>query len=325
MPCCSSARIRSARATTRRRSPTERVRRLGSDLVADVTPLLPGFDALVTDYSSLAFDAALVPLPVVFLAPDLEEYARRRGFYGTLRRRRRRRLGRRLDRTPPRSSTAVLATPRSASAGSQRSRALSARVHAFRDGGNTRRVYRAILAGIEADSRRFERTSMTDARFTTDGGPALILSGEGTRPASVELVGARARVAATLTGRGKTWRAVLPLRAARWGFPELPLPTGSYELRIEAADDGPSSSRRPCRSPSSARCAPSSSGWTLRDRAARSTRRTTPAKVRTRSSVAMRRGPGGSRTRSSSRASTAATRAATRSRSIASSRGARPA
>ena len=35
---------------------------------------------------------------------------------------------------------------------------------------------------------------MTDARFTTDGGPALIISGEGTRPASVELVGrARAR------------------------------------------------------------------------------------------------------------------------------------
>ena len=82
-PCCSSARIRSARATTRRRSPTERVRRLGSDLVPDVTPLLPGFDALVTDYSSLAFDAALVPLPVVFLAPDLEEYAAARGFYGT--------------------------------------------------------------------------------------------------------------------------------------------------------------------------------------------------------------------------------------------------
>jgi CDP-glycerol glycerophosphotransferase len=62
---------------------TARVRRLGSDLVPDVTPLLPGTDALVTDYSSLAFDSSLVPLPVVFLAPDLEEYARRRGFYGT--------------------------------------------------------------------------------------------------------------------------------------------------------------------------------------------------------------------------------------------------
>jgi len=80
---------------------------------------------------------------------------------------------------------------------------------------------------------------MTDARFTTDGGPALVLAGEGERPESVEIVGARARVAARVTGRGKTWRAVLPLRAARWGGPELPLPAGSYEVRIaDAADRG---------------------------------------------------------------------------------------
>lgn len=80
---------------------------------------------------------------------------------------------------------------------------------------------------------------MTDARFTTDGGPALVLSGEGPRPASVELVGARARVkaeASGLTGRGKTWRAVLPLRASRWGGPELPLPSGAYEVRATGAD-----------------------------------------------------------------------------------------
>ena len=76
---------------------------------------------------------------------------------------------------------------------------------------------------------------MTDARFTTDGGPALVLSGEGERPATVELVGARARVVARLSGRGKTWRATLPLRAARWGGPELPLPTGTYEVRVTDA------------------------------------------------------------------------------------------
>ncbi|MEV4688749.1 CDP-glycerol glycerophosphotransferase family protein [Microbacterium sp. LWH3-1.2] len=76
---------------------------------------------------------------------------------------------------------------------------------------------------------------MTDARFTTQGSPALVLSGEGQRPDSVEIVGARARVAARLTGRGKTWNATLPLRAARWGGPELPLPAGSYEVRITDA------------------------------------------------------------------------------------------
>jgi CDP-glycerol glycerophosphotransferase (TagB/SpsB family) len=81
---------------------------------------------------------------------------------------------------------------------------------------------------------------MTDARFTNDDtGAALLLSGEGPRPASIELVGSRASVAATITGRGRTWRAVLPLRAARWGGPELPLPTGDYALLIETAADAP--------------------------------------------------------------------------------------
>jgi len=75
---------------------------------------------------------------------------------------------------------------------------------------------------------------MTDARFSTDGGAALIVSGTGPRPASVELVGPRARVVGATSGRGKTWKAILPLRASRWGGAELPLPTGEYELRIEA-------------------------------------------------------------------------------------------
>ena len=79
---------------------------------------------------------------------------------------------------------------------------------------------------------------MTDARFTTEGGATLLLSGEGPRPASVELVGPRARVTAAPTGRGKTWKAVIPLRAARWGGPELPLPAGAYEVRVQPADDG---------------------------------------------------------------------------------------
>jgi CDP-glycerol glycerophosphotransferase (TagB/SpsB family) len=132
---------------------TDRIRPLGSDLLSDVTPVLPAIDALITDYSSLAFDAALVPLPVVFLAPDLEEYGRRRGFYGTY-----------ADvagggwATDWRGASAQLATLL-ADEGERRrrrdrSRALSSRIHAFRDGGNTRRVYRAILAGIEGSSRR---------------------------------------------------------------------------------------------------------------------------------------------------------------------------
>ncbi|GAA2990007.1 CDP-glycerol glycerophosphotransferase (TagB/SpsB family) [Microbacterium terrae] len=77
---------------------------------------------------------------------------------------------------------------------------------------------------------------MTDARFTVEGGPALVISGRGPRPRAVELVGSRARASAVMTGRGTTWRATIALRAARWGGPQLPLPTGDYELRIDAGD-----------------------------------------------------------------------------------------
>ena len=46
---------------------------------------------------------------------------------------------------------------------------------------------------------------MTDARFTTDGGPTLVLTGDGPAPTGVSLDGPRARVAGTVEDR----RAVL--------------------------------------------------------------------------------------------------------------------
>lgn len=78
---------------------------------------------------------------------------------------------------------------------------------------------------------------MTDARFVVDGSTAVLeISGTEPRPASVTLIGRRARVSARLHGRGRTWRAEVPLRAARWGGPELPLPTGEYRLSIDAGE-----------------------------------------------------------------------------------------
>ena len=142
---------------------TGRVRPLGGEKVGDVTPLLPGLDALVTDYSSLAFDAALVPLPVLFLAPDVEEYARRRGFYGAY-----------SDVAGPDwsvdwSGTAVQ-LDRLLGSEAERARRVaesqrrSARVHAYRDGGNTQRVYRAILAAIRSSSPDPARSSIQEDR-----------------------------------------------------------------------------------------------------------------------------------------------------------------
>ncbi len=75
---------------------------------------------------------------------------------------------------------------------------------------------------------------MIRARF--GDGPVLELSGVGARPREVSVLGSRARAGGRLTGRGTTWRAVVPLRAARWGGPELALPTGEYELRVIGAD-----------------------------------------------------------------------------------------
>ncbi|WP_261164386.1 CDP-glycerol glycerophosphotransferase family protein [Microbacterium sp. Marseille-Q6965] len=127
---------------------TDRVRPLGSDVLGDVTAALPGVDVLVTDYSSLAYDAALVPLPVLYLAPDEEEYAARRGFYGTY-----------ADVAGPDPARSwrdllhqldvVLADPDEREERVARAEALSARVHAYRDGRNTRRLYDLVRARLD--------------------------------------------------------------------------------------------------------------------------------------------------------------------------------
>nr|WP_208388276.1 CDP-glycerol glycerophosphotransferase family protein [Microbacterium halimionae] len=63
------------------------------------------------------------------------------------------------------------------------------------------------------------------------------MSGSGARPAAVSLIGSRAQTHGSITGRGKTWKAIVPLRAARWGGPELPLPSGEYRLEITTSSD----------------------------------------------------------------------------------------
>ncbi|MGM7697427.1 CDP-glycerol glycerophosphotransferase family protein [Microbacterium sp. A84] len=130
--------------------PSGRVRMLGSDVLADVTPALPGIDVLITDYSSLAYDVGLLDMPVLYLAPDAEDYARTRGFYG-----------RYEDVASAGVATGwselleqlrmLLTNKRVFTERAQQSTTLSAQVHAYRDGRNTRRVYQAIRArGIPA-------------------------------------------------------------------------------------------------------------------------------------------------------------------------------
>jgi len=51
------------------------------EVVRDVNAVLWAVDLLVTDYSSMVFDFALVGRPVVFFTPDVADYTGSRGFY----------------------------------------------------------------------------------------------------------------------------------------------------------------------------------------------------------------------------------------------------
>lgn len=129
---------------------TDRVRDLSSAAASDVTPLLPGLDVLITDYSSLAFDAALVPVPTLFLAPDVEEYARRRGFYGTYGDVAQHGWDEDWDAGTARLD-GLLGDADLQARAVEDARVLSGHVHAFEDGRNTERVYRAIRRGLARD------------------------------------------------------------------------------------------------------------------------------------------------------------------------------
>lgn len=121
---------------------------LDVSLVPDITPVLPAVDIMVTDYSSIAYDFALLGRPMLYLAPDLERYRASRGFYesielfcGGLPARSWDELLRRLlqleDAECARSSRA-------------HSVMTAARVHDYRDGRNTERVFAALMGSRTA-------------------------------------------------------------------------------------------------------------------------------------------------------------------------------
>lgn len=58
-----------------------RVRFLPESVVKDVVEVLGAIDVLITDYSAIAFDYSATGRPIIFLAPDLNKYAKRRGLY----------------------------------------------------------------------------------------------------------------------------------------------------------------------------------------------------------------------------------------------------
>ena len=131
---------------------SDRVRMLGADRQTDITPLLPAFDTLITDYSSIAFDYSLTGGAIFYLAPDEESYTGSRGLYEPYREfsggREVRSWGAllgQLERFATDSAWAgeVLA----------HSSDVATRHFAFRDGRNTARVYEAIRTATREEER----------------------------------------------------------------------------------------------------------------------------------------------------------------------------
>lgn len=122
----------------------ERIHLLGSDVARDITPLLGAFDALITDFSSIAIDYSLLERPVLWFAPDLAEYTRTRGLYeslevtaGTAVDADWAGVARRLEPTLTAGSPAHREATRAV-------RLLAARFHEHRDGQSAKRVRAAI-------------------------------------------------------------------------------------------------------------------------------------------------------------------------------------
>lgn len=229
-------------------SDRERIRLIGSDLVADATPLLPAIDVVITDYSSIAFDAAIAGVPSVYFAPDVPSYLARRGLY-----------------VPYAEFTGGTHVTTWAAALERTGRVLvggddadEARTHAAwlrdehveqTDGRATERVLDAIealIAGrpVTAPRPAIAPTVTIDA-ISLDA-DALTLTGSSTVGiAALELVGARQVLPSTVSGDGPDgrFRAVIPLVVERWARGGLAPVSGSYRLRVTPADGARASTR----------------------------------------------------------------------------------
>ena len=126
---------------------SHRILLLGAAACVDVTPVLPAVDLLITDYSSIAFDFALTGGPIVFLAPDVAAYSASRGLYAD--------YATFSGGTETSSWTELLgliaradSDPATLAGLTAHAAQLATDHHAFRDGGNTARVYGQITTRL---------------------------------------------------------------------------------------------------------------------------------------------------------------------------------
>ena len=207
---------------------SDRIRMLGADRVRDVNAALPEVDVLLTDYSSIAFDAAQLGVPIVFLAADLEQYAKRRGLYDSYREFSGGRyaadwsgalelVGAALDGDPEATRHAAW---------------LAAEYVDVAPGGATSRVLDEIEARLAGGRGAVgPATPRPGAVVESADGTTLRVRLEGDVPAA-RLEGRRARVDGILTRVGSQTVATFELLAPRWGVEGLALPSDDYRLQV---------------------------------------------------------------------------------------------
>lgn len=207
------------------RSP--RVRMLGADRVRDVNAVLPEIDVLLTDYSSIAFDFALLDRPIVFLAADLEPYAKRRGLYDPYREFSGGRYATGWDAALDLLGQALAGDP-----GARRHSAWLRDEYVDVTGGATGRVLDEILARTSGDTAPAieVRPRPVVAIESAEGSRLrLTISGDVT---AARLEGRRARVDGILSPAGELTAAEFELLGSRWGADDLALPSDGYRLQL---------------------------------------------------------------------------------------------
>jgi CDP-glycerol glycerophosphotransferase (TagB/SpsB family) len=204
---------------------SERIVLIGADVVTDLNPLLSAVDVVVTDYSSLVFDYALVGGPVVHFTPDLTDYTSRRGFYLPV-----------AEFTGGRTRTTWSGTLAALSAALGE----DADGPAHRHAAHLRQDFFDVLDPGAADRVIDTIVARTKPRKAPVQEPAVPLV---TRPVVSDLGfhGATGTLrilgipSATLTGpraSTKASDAMYPLLLSRWGSEPLALPSGTYRLTL---------------------------------------------------------------------------------------------
>jgi len=209
---------------------SDRVRMLPAEEVRDVNVVLPEVHVLLTDYSSIAFDFAQLERPIVFLAADLENYAKRRGLYDGYREFTGGRYATSWAQALDLLGSALDGDP----AAVRHSAWLREEYVDVEPGGAAERVLDEILTRTrEAPRVPVPVRRRPVAEVDTATGATLRLTLGGTVSAA-RLEGRRARVDGILTPTpaGDATLAEFALLGERWGSPGLALPSGAYRLQL---------------------------------------------------------------------------------------------